>query len=129
MACYESDVYKLEKLYVSELETDKWVYVLPDDVDAETAVQKLLMEDIIRQQTKWNEIDAVRLYEYVRSMHFATADVLYEKDGIQYHKWIKNPYEKKYATKVVKNYVDGILNNYLNMQLSVSEMPIMMDAI
>lgn len=129
MACYESDIYKLEKLYVSELETDKWVYVLPEGVDAETAIQKLLFEEINRQQTKWNEIDAIRLYEYARSMHFATADVLYEKDNIQYHKWVKNPYERRYATKVVKNYVDSILNNYLNMQLSISEMSIMMDAI
>lgn len=126
---YESKIYTLEKLYVSELETDKWVYVLPEGVDGETAVQQLLLEDISRQQKEWKKFDMPRLYEYARTMHFATADILYEKNGIQYHKWIKNPHEKSRSTKIVRDYVDGILNNYLGMQLSINEMPIMIDAI
>lgn len=129
MACYKSNIYTLDRFYVDGFEIPKYVYLLPDDEDVETAIQRLLIEDLDRQQAKWNEIDIGRLHEYAISMHFASKEVLYVKDGDQYHEWIKNPHERAYVTKAIRNYVDGIVNNYLSMKLSVSEMPIMMDAI
>lgn len=116
MSCYATNVYDTGFVYISNFKGMQSVYLLPDGVDAKTALVDLIREYLSTMWQSGELASPSNMMDLVKNSTFATKSIAYVSQGNLYHDWIENPYQNCFYTER-RNFVDSVVDNFRKMRL------------
>lgn len=121
MCCYASNIYTTGFVHVTELNSMQNVYLLPDGVDAKTALSFIIMEYLSEMRQSSTMASVSTMIEMVKESTFASKSIAHTKNGHIYHKWIENPYQNCFYTER-RNFVTNVVDNFNKIERQVSDL-------
>lgn len=122
MCCYASNIYDTGFVHVNTLNSLQNVYLLPDGVDAKTAIATVIMEYLSAMRQSSTMASVANMMEMAKESTFASKRVTHTKGGRKYHNWIENPYQNCSYTERRK-FVNEVVESFRKMELRLKEVP------